>query len=89
MTPETWTIEGKVILCDHRCCPSVRRVMEGIQFVTNDKGKKVAVLIDLARHGEMWEDIYDQLLAEERANDKRLPYETVRKRLVRSGKLRA
>jgi hypothetical protein len=63
--------------------------MEGIQFVTNDKGEKVAVLIDLARHGEMWEDIYDQLLAEERANDKRLPYDTVRRRLVRSGKLRA
>ncbi len=63
--------------------------MEGIQFVTNDKGEKVAVLIDLARHGEIWEDIYDQLLAEERANDKRVPYETVRRRLVRSGKLRA
>jgi len=54
--------------------------MEGIQFVTNDKGEKVAVLIDLARHGEIWEDIYDQLLAEERANDKRVPYETVRRR---------
>jgi hypothetical protein len=64
-------------------------VMEGIQFVTNDKGKKVAVLIDLERHGELWEDIYDQLLAEERAGDKRLSYGTVRKRLVRSGKLRA
>jgi len=62
--------------------------MEGIQFVTNDKGEKVAVLIDLERHGER-EDIYDQLLAEERANDKRLPYETMRKRLVRTGKLRA
>jgi hypothetical protein len=47
------------------------------------------VLIDLARHGEMWEDIYDQLLAEERANDNRVSYETVRRRLVRSGKLRA
>jgi hypothetical protein len=41
---------------------------------------KVAVLIDLARYGEMWEDIDDQLLAEELANDKRLPYETVRRR---------
>jgi hypothetical protein len=47
--------------------------MEGTQFVTNDKGEKVDVLIDLARHGEMWEDIYDQLLAEERANDKLRP----------------
>jgi PHD/YefM family antitoxin component YafN of YafNO toxin-antitoxin module len=64
-------------------------VIEGIQFVTDDKGKKVAVLIDLERYGKLWESIYDQLLAEERANDKRLPYETVRKRLVRSGKLRA
>jgi hypothetical protein len=26
--------------------------MEGIQFVTNDQGEKVAVLIDLARQGE-------------------------------------
>lgn len=27
--------------------------MEGIQFVTNAKGETVAVLIDLARHGEI------------------------------------
>jgi len=63
--------------------------MEGIQFVVDDNGKKAAVLIDLARHGELWADIYSHLLAEERASDKRLPYETVRRRLVRSGKLRA
>jgi hypothetical protein len=58
--------------------------MEGIRFVVDNR-KKVAVLIDLARHGQMWEDIYDHLLAKERADDKRLPYETVRRRLVRSG----
>jgi hypothetical protein len=29
--------------------------MEGIRFVVDDNGKKVAVLIDLARHGQMWE----------------------------------
>jgi hypothetical protein len=63
--------------------------MEGIHFVTDEKGKKVGVLIDLERHAELWEDIHDQLLAEERKDDKRIPYETVRKRLVRSGKLRA
>jgi hypothetical protein len=80
---------GEAIACSDRCRPRRRRSDGGIQFVTNDKGEKVAVLIDLARHGEMWEDIYDQLLAGERANDKRLPYETVRRRLVRSGKLRA
>lgn len=63
--------------------------MEGIQFVTNDKGKTVAVLIDLEQHGELWEDIYDQLMVEERRNDKRVPFSTVEKRLVKTGKLRA
>ena len=63
--------------------------MEGIHFVTDDKGHKVAVQIDLEKYGELWEDFYDALLVEERANDKRAPYGTVRKRLVRSGKLRA
>ena len=63
--------------------------MKGVQFVVDDKGMRVAVLLGLARHGELWDDIYDQLLAEERAADKRLPYEMVRRRLVRSGKLHA
>lgn len=50
--------------------------------------KKVAVQLDLDRHGELREDVHDQLLAEERAGDKREPYTAVRKRLVRAGKLR-
>jgi hypothetical protein len=62
--------------------------MEGIHFVTNEKGRKIAVQIDLDRHGELWENIQDQLLAEERTGDKREPYASVRKRLVRAGKLR-
>jgi hypothetical protein len=62
--------------------------MEGIHFVTNEKGKKIAVQIDLERYGEAWEDFYDQLVAEQRKNDKREPYEAVRKRLVKAGKLR-
>ncbi len=62
--------------------------MEGIHFVTNQKGKKVAVQIDLERHGEMLEDFYDQLVAEERKHDKRIPLSEVRKRLLKAGKLR-
>jgi len=30
--------------------------MKGIQFVIDEKGKKKAVLIDLAEWGEIWED---------------------------------
>lgn len=62
--------------------------MEGIHFVTDEKGKKVAVQIDLGRYGELWEDFYDQLVAGQRRNDKREPYQAVRKRLIRAGKLR-
>src|SRR5258705_3292962 len=31
--------------------------MQGIQFVTNDKGEKVAVQIDLRKHAAVWEDV--------------------------------
>ena len=34
--------------------------MEGIQFLTNDKGERVAVQIDLRKHAEIWEDVLRQ-----------------------------
>ena len=33
--------------------------MQGIQFVTDDKGKKIAVQINLNKCGEIWEDFFD------------------------------
>jgi hypothetical protein len=33
--------------------------MTGIQFVTDDKGRKTAVLIDLKKHKAIWEDFWD------------------------------
>ena len=62
--------------------------MEGIHFVTNEKGKKVAVQIDLERYGVQWEDFYDQLLVEQRQHDKRESFDAVEKRLIKAGKLR-
>jgi PHD/YefM family antitoxin component YafN of YafNO toxin-antitoxin module len=41
----------------------------GIQFVTDTDGRKVAVLLDLEEWGELWEDIYDNILADERADE--------------------
>ncbi len=43
--------------------------MKGIQFVVDDTGKKRAVLIDLAEWGELWEDIYDVLIAHSRKGE--------------------
>jgi PHD/YefM family antitoxin component YafN of YafNO toxin-antitoxin module len=59
--------------------------MEGIQFVTDDKGRKTAVLIDLKKYGELWEDIYDSLTAKRRAGEPRESIEEVRESLRRQG----
>ena len=61
--------------------------MEGIRFVTNDKGQKVAVMINLKKYGELWEDIYDSLTARSRAEEPRETLESVKKRLHEQGKL--
>jgi hypothetical protein len=44
--------------------------MTGIQFVTNDKGRKVAVLIDLKKHGARLQDLWDGLVSESRRRGK-------------------
>jgi hypothetical protein len=62
--------------------------MTGIKFVTNGKGQPTAVQIDLKRHGRLWEDFYDALVARRRAKEPTVPWETVKKRLVKAGKLR-
>ena len=61
--------------------------MEGIQYVTNEKGEKVAVQINLKKFGEAWEDFYDNLLARRRAKEPRESLESVRNRLRKQGKL--
>lgn len=48
--------------------------IKGIQYLVDDSGERQAVLIDLKEHGELWEDIYDTLLVEQRANE---PRETI------------
>jgi len=44
--------------------PDQRRFeMKGFQFLINERGEKSAVLIDLKRHSELWEDFYDRAIA--------------------------
>lgn len=61
--------------------------MEGIQYVTNEKGQRTAVLIDLQKHSDAWEDFYDGLIAKQRANEPRESLSSVKKRLRRLCKL--
>jgi hypothetical protein len=61
--------------------------MQGIQFVLNDKGQKIAVQIDLRKHADLWQDVYDSLTARKRANEPRESLASVRKRLIKARKL--
>jgi len=61
--------------------------MEGVQFIVNNKGQRTGVLIDLKRHRDLWEDLYDGLLARQRKNEPRESLKAVRQRLRRRGKL--
>ena len=62
--------------------------MRGIDFVTNKSGKQTAVLIDLKRHGQLWEDFYDSVAARTRAREPRESLDAVKGRLRRLGKFR-
>ena len=62
--------------------------MKGIDFLTNKRGQKTAVLIDLKRYGRLWEDFYDSIIARKRAREPRESLDVVKDRLRRAGKLR-
>ena len=62
--------------------------MSGIQFVTDDKGRKTAVLIDLKKHGALWEDFWDGLVSESRRHEKTVPYQEYRDNRMKRGRPR-
>ena len=62
--------------------------MTGMQFVTDEKGRKVAVQIHLKRYGAVLEDFWDGLISESRRNEKGIPLEKIKADLVKRGRLR-
>ena len=70
---------GAERIYNRRCCHMKdNEAMSGIQFVTDEKGRKVGVLIDLKKHGAIWEDFWDGLVSESRRKEKGIPYEQYR-----------
>jgi hypothetical protein len=55
--------------------------MSGISYVLDSKGARTAVLIDLRRHGRMWEDFRDGLIVESRKREPRVSLASIRRRL--------
>jgi hypothetical protein len=61
--------------------------IKGVQFVTDSSGHKVAVLLDLEQWGDVWEDIYDSMIAKERSDEPRMKLEDFEDELRREGLL--
>jgi hypothetical protein len=61
--------------------------IKGVQFVTDSSGHKVAVLLDLGEWGDLWEDIYDSIIAKERSDEPRMKLEDFEAELRREGLL--
>ena len=62
--------------------------MGGIQFLTDEKGRKTAAVIDLKVHKALWEDIQDVLVSKARRHEKGVSLDKVKAGLIASGKLR-
>jgi hypothetical protein len=55
----------------------------GFQFLVDANGDKTAVLIDLKKHRQLWEDFYDLTIIESRREEPRVDWQTIRKRLLK------
>ncbi len=55
--------------------------MSGIDYLTNELGQRKAVVIDLKKHAQLWEDFYDTLVVKARKMEPRESLESVRRRL--------
>jgi len=61
--------------------------IRGIQFVTDAQGRRVAVQLDLKEWGELWEDIYDNIVADSRKDEPTVPLEEFEAELHAEGLL--
>lgn len=65
--------------------------MKGVSYITNNKNKKTAVVIDLKtlkKYDEQLEDLFDAIIAESRAEEPSASWEAVKKKLKKKGKLK-
>ncbi|HWY09895.1 MAG TPA: hypothetical protein VN026_01150 [Bacteroidia bacterium] len=64
--------------------------MKGVTYITNKKNQKTAVVIDLKtlkKYDEQLEDLFDMIIAESRAEEPSVSWNTVKKNLKKKGKL--
>ncbi len=58
----------------------------GVQFLVDQNGDKTAVLIDLKKHRELWEDLYDLMIVASRRKEPRVDWKQAKQRLLTKAK---
>lgn len=64
--------------------------MKGVSYITDDKNRKKAVVIEmktLVQYDEQIEDLFDVIIAESRAEEPIVAWEEVKAQLKKKGKL--
>ena len=56
--------------------------MTGIKYITDDKGNKKSIVIDLNKWGDVIEDIFDAIEAKSRLEEKSESYHKVREQII-------
>jgi hypothetical protein len=62
--------------------------LRGVKYLSDSKGRRTAVVIDLRQNRALWEDFVDVATARSRAGEPHVSLATVRRRLVRAGRLK-
>ena len=64
--------------------------MKGVSYITDEKNRKKAVVIDiktLEKYDDQIGDLFDVIIAESRRNEPTIRWEDLKKRLKKKGKL--
>lgn len=64
-------------------------IMPGIEFLMDCRGRRTAVLIDLNKHGGLWEALFDTYRARHRLNEPRDSLSKVKKSIEAKAKREA
>ncbi len=64
------------------------RDIEGVSYLTDENGRRLAAQLDLETYGEQLEDFFDELAVQDAQEDESVPLEKAREYLVKQGKLR-
>ncbi len=55
--------------------------MKGVQFLINEEGEKISVLIDLSEWGDLWEDFYDVMISRSRQEEEEVSWDELKAEL--------